>query len=130
MPVLRIATCIMMIALLGGCKKETDRTVECEDFIAALVQMDKPTLKTQFEIFIIQANARTHTNENLTKLVNHITQSCDVEISATCFACIDVLPGMSEIQIKFMHAGQFITRTVDLSTEHDDDKMMFVSVHE
>jgi hypothetical protein len=131
MPALRIITFILLVAVFGGCDKDiTPVSADCNEFKSALFQGDKEKVRGIINRFIVQSSSLTHTADNLEKLATYISRSCDVKASIGCFACIKTLPEMSEIIVRFHQDAHEETRVIDLSTGDNDDKMIFISLHQ
>lgn len=119
---------LLLTALFIGCDKD-ERNATCEEFRVALKTEDREKVKGIIDNYIIQSASIKHTSEHLQKLADFISDACDVDATVVCFACIDTNPEQSEIIIRFMEGATQITRIIDLSNDHDDDKMKFLNVH-
>jgi hypothetical protein len=119
---------LLLTALMTGCDKD-ERNAACQEFRNALKAEDKEKVKEIIDTYIIQSASLTHTSENLQRLATFISESCDVQATVFCYACIDTLPGQSEIIIRFMDGASQLVKIIDLSNAHDDDKMKFMNVH-
>lgn len=120
---------LLFICLLAGCDKDV-ATPSCEEFRSAIKAGDKEKLREIIDSYIDQSSALTHTAANLDKLVKHINSNCDVQATVLCFGCIETLPEMSEIKLRYTDGIDAVEGVIDLSAySKDDHRMKFVSVH-
>jgi hypothetical protein len=130
MPAPRLIFFVLLTALIYGCDKDANYSEDCENFKSALVQEDVAKVKELVHQFIIQSAALTHTRENLEKLASFISRNCDITATVFCYACIDTLPGQSEIILRFRSGVSQVVRVLDLWNRHDDNKMIVRNVHQ
>ena len=124
---------LLLLASVGafaGCKKDSPQQ-RCKDLTNAIAVNDLETVKTIITKYIDQLSSKTHTEENLQKLVQSLSGKCSITAKTLCYNCIYTFPGQSEIRISFISGGTTIEKTIDISSiSTTNENMKFVSMHE
>ncbi len=93
-----------------------------------MVASNKDDVKIVISKFISSLSSQDYTEENVNKLVNAISQSCNVSATVLCFDCVETLPTQSELQISYDSSGMQIRRIIDI-TYDKRNKIIFSSMH-
>ena len=102
---------------------------KCERLKNALTTEDRESAKSIITEFIRTLPSREYTEQILKILVSSLSKQCSISTVEYCFACIQTMPGESEIRLTFTSNQSNIVRAIDISYT-PDNKMEFINVHE
>lgn len=126
---------LLPLAFLGlGCEK--DNSERCEGLRIAVQNDDLGTVKDIIFRFTSDLNAQAptatdpdgHYNTYLT-LIDRLNDECDMDATGVCYACIDTLPGTSEIKLTILLGTHSVTRIIDLRPDREG-RFVCTGMHE
>ena len=116
------------LLMLAACNKENIGQADCQRLQNGITSSDKEEVKAVITKLISGLPSQTYSQQNLSNLVNAITQQCKASVIILCFDCIDTFPSQSEIRITCSVPGRTVERTIDIS-HTTNNEMVFRSLH-
>jgi hypothetical protein len=116
------------LLMLAGCKKENIDQADCQQLQNGITTSDKEQVKAVISKLITGLPSQAYSQQNLSNLVNAISQQCKAAATVLCFDCIDTSPSQSEIRISCAAPGGTVERTVDISYTTNNE-MVFYNLH-
>ena len=104
----------LLIFLLFDCNKELSDSVtniKCESLQQALVNNDAVVVDSLLGNLLDM----NYSEENLTKLADTISKSCDIQATLVCFDCIATLTAQSDMSLTFLNNGDSTIRELDFT---------------
>ncbi|MEO8711802.1 MAG: hypothetical protein ABI405_06735 [Parafilimonas sp.] len=104
----------LIIFLLLDCNKElsdTGTNLNCESLQQGLLNNDAAIVDSLLGNLLDM----DYSEENLIKLADTISKSCDIQATLVCFDCIETLPAQSDITLTFLDNGDSTVRELDFT---------------
>lgn len=107
----------LIVFLFINCNKDVSGTgVNCESLQEGLLNDDVSLVKSSLG----NAFDMKYTFENLDKLADTISKSCDITVEYSCFNCVQTLPPQSEMGLAFLdNNGDSAIRVLNLVADTD-----------
>jgi hypothetical protein len=110
--------------------------IDCNNLKTGIINMDKELVKPEINKLLrgsvpirINGDEIGH-KKNLSLLINGLNSQCiEIHTELHCYACIDVLPALSELLVTTDSSGVIIRRIIDISTP-SDDTLSYRWIHE
>jgi hypothetical protein len=108
---------LFILAVLISCQKgleddtpgNPDSALNCDLLQQGLIANDASMIRSSLGNLL----NTDYSEENLSKLADTISKSCDIEAVLVCFECIETLPAQSDMTLTFMYNGNSITKELD-----------------
>jgi len=109
--------------ILSACSKEVLNTSDCDSLRQGLVDENLTFVSKSVGDLLT-----FHTQENLNKLSETLSDRCNITTTGSCFNCIYTDPAISEIKLSFTHSGVSFEKVIDISSTKEN-KMKIVDIH-
>jgi hypothetical protein len=129
----KLMSCLLIVipVLLAGCEEDDDpidKTVLCSQLANALVVNDKQAVETYINKFLNAQQAGIGLHQSFDDLKEEIEACPSMQVTGSCFGCIETNPPQSEIMIATTANNQIVNKTIDLVQR--DNKLIFINLHD
>jgi len=90
---------LLAVFSLFACSKDPSHIeISCTSLKQGLLNDDTTIVKNYFGALL----SMKYTSQNLDKLADTLSQSCDITVENSCFNCVQTLPPQSEIDLALL----------------------------
>ncbi|MBF9255347.1 hypothetical protein I2I11_18765 [Pontibacter sp. 172403-2] len=127
-PLIFLTIPVLFLSCNSEYEDSFDKTIICSKLTDALIANDEDDVSVGINNLLNAQGQFNGQEKSFEKLIEQVDSCPNLQVTDSCFGCIETNPPQSEIRVTVIQNNQTVSRAIDL--QNFENKLIFLKIHD